>query len=236
MRVVTGKLSLDKAEEQKVFNSFEVRQDQVLAQYKPQFEQVEAQLNNAQVALEELRDTREFEQQKHELHERAGEARAAYLAAFARLEEQDAYSKALQQRALLGFGVVLLLAGAVSLVVGLLRIMPRAVPFYLGAASVVGVCGLLVLGTFVFETPAPDQSPVAALGLKDEPTSQRVEILAEDAAAQRMPGMGGMGAGFGGPPAPPGLLFPARRRAARKGRRRQSAGRQGCGKGPRRPV
>ena len=157
LRVVTGKLSLDKEEEKKVFTSFEVRQEQVLSKYKPQFDQVEAQLNNAQVAIEDLRDTREFEKQKHELHERAGEARAAYLAAFAKLEASDAYGKALQQRALLGFGVVLLLAGVVSVVVGLLRAMPRAVPLYAGAVAAVGACGLLVLGTFMFESPTPNR-------------------------------------------------------------------------------
>ncbi|MBY0528127.1 MAG: hypothetical protein K2R98_32320 [Gemmataceae bacterium] len=162
LMVVTGKMSLDAAEERKVFKSFEIKQEQVLARFKPQFDQLEAQMNEADLAIVASRDTTDFERQKHELHEQTEDARSAYLTSFGKLKDLEAFSEALRQRALLALGLVLLIAGAGSLIVGLLRSMPRAIPIYAAALGTIGACGLVVLGTFLFEAPAQRELPAVA--------------------------------------------------------------------------
>src|SRR5262249_52490256 len=51
LRVITGKMSPGQAEEQKVFNTFQLKRDEVVARFKPQFDRLNMRANEADAAI-----------------------------------------------------------------------------------------------------------------------------------------------------------------------------------------
>lgn len=179
LKVITGKMTMGKAEEEKVFITFQLKQEQVLAQFKPQFERLEVQMNEAEAAMVAADDPTVFERRQSELRDQVEGARAAYLAAFGRLRAYDDFNAALRRWAVVAFGAVLLLAGVGSLVIGLRRSLPRAMPIYATALGTVAVCGLVLAATFVFEAQSPKESPMVALSPRANRADEAYRVLNE---------------------------------------------------------
>src|SRR5262249_34836614 len=93
------------------------------------------------------------------------------------LRDYEEFHAVLRSRALLLFGVILVIAGAGSLVIAVTRSLPRALPFYGTAVAAVAVCGLVVLGTFFFDVQMPDSSAVA-LGISPRGANEPAEAPA----------------------------------------------------------
>jgi hypothetical protein len=165
--VATGKMSLDAKAEEQVVNTVELDKERVLAKFAPQFEEVAGDLAGAEIALGTVRDNDTFQKQQEELHSQAAQANQGYAAALAHMRATDRDTEALRQRAVLAFGMVLLVAGLGSLVLAVARHVQRALPIYVAALGAVGLCGLVVFGSYLFDTQTGGMEAVAR---KEVPT------------------------------------------------------------------
>jgi predicted anti-sigma-YlaC factor YlaD len=176
--VSLGKMKVD---QNVAMNQFELRHKQIIDKYGPDFENVQAQLALAEDELVALYDGREYDAKRRDLHESANASRLQLGSAVTKLRDFEDFHDHLRSRALLLFGVILLIAGAGSLVIALTRSLPKALPFYGSAVAAVAVCGLVVLGTFLFDSQMPDQASVA-LGISPQaPKAARMEAPADAA-------------------------------------------------------
>jgi hypothetical protein len=156
--IALGKMKVD---QNVAMNTFELQHKRIIDKYGPKFEDAQGQYLAARDRWQEVHEGREFEAKKRELHELANSSRVGLLTASAKLRDYEDFHAALRSRALLLFGIILLIAGAGSLVIAITRSLPRALPFYGSAVAAVAVCGLVVLGTFFFDTQMPEQATVA---------------------------------------------------------------------------
>ncbi|MBL8795729.1 MAG: hypothetical protein JNM56_17620, partial [Planctomycetia bacterium] len=113
--VALGKSSID---QQRASDTFALRQQQIIDSFGPKFENVQAQLLQTAETLENAREGREFDVQKNGLRDQTDQARAASIAALTKLRQYDDWNATIRSRLLLAFGLILLLAGAGSLLVG----------------------------------------------------------------------------------------------------------------------
>jgi len=157
LMLVMGKATVNPV---RAFSTIEVKQREVVDRLAPQFETVEAQLVQTHDNLQDLREGREFDARRKELQASANEARISYGAALVDLRSYEATNAELRSRALLLFGLVLVLAGAGSLVIAVTQNLRWALPFCGTAIAGVAAVGLLVLGTFLFDSQVP-QAEVA---------------------------------------------------------------------------
>ena len=146
----------------RAFSTIEVKQREVVDRLASQFETVEAQLVQTDETLRSLREGREFDARRRELQGSANDARVSYSAALVNLRDYESYNAEIRSRALLLFGLVLVLAGAGSLVIAVTQNLRWALPFCGTAIAGVAAVGLLVLGTFLFDSQVP-QSEVASV-------------------------------------------------------------------------
>jgi len=163
LRVITGKMTAGKAEEQRVVNTFQLKTEQVRAEFKPKFERLEVELGEAAAAMAAADDVSQFERQQDELSNKGKAAFAAHIAAGREFEDIKA---SLWRWVTVLLGGVLLFAGIGSLVLGLRRSLPRALPIYATALGAVAVCGLVLAATLVFEGTAPQEPTVAVLATR----------------------------------------------------------------------
>jgi hypothetical protein len=210
-----GKMTL--TDPQKTVTTFELAQKQIIDKYAPQFEDMQAQLVVANEAQQAAQDGRAFDEKKRALRGQTEDARVQYSTALKNLRSYEDSNATIRSRVLVVFGLILLVAGAGSLVIALTRNLPRALPFYGTAVAGVAVCGLLVIGTFFFDAQVPDQAPVAINmqrgekaaipgGAFEAPDANREfdampvnEAKPADGAADRPNAKGGEAKGYAGP-------------------------------------
>jgi hypothetical protein len=169
---------------QKMVTTFELAQKQIVDKYAGQFEDVQAQLALANETWQTAQDGRAFDAKKRELRGQTEQARGQYSNALKNLRSYEESNATIRSRVLVVFGLILLIAGAGSLVIALTRNLPRALPFYGSAVAAVAVCGLLVLGTFFFDAQVPDQATVAMNVPRSEPARAPAPGFEADANVQ----------------------------------------------------
>ncbi len=182
--VATGALGLgDDKDEERAVTSMGQERKRIREKFAPRFKELDDRLVAASNALDAALDRSQLEEETERLHGRAQEARTAYAAGLDRLREFDRHQETIRQRALLFFGAVLLVAGGASLIVGLGRQMRRALPVYLAAAGAVGICGLVVVGTYLLDGQAPASLPVAAV--RSHKLAEHLNQVAEDGGGRK---------------------------------------------------
>jgi hypothetical protein len=118
----------------------------VIEKYRPKLEAEQARLWKVEAELEALAEN---DGPGAEAQQELDSARSAYLAALGQLSRYQDSSRQFRNRLLLGLGGGLLLVSLVCLVIGLVRSMPRAMPYFASGAAAMALCGLVLLGTFV---------------------------------------------------------------------------------------
>jgi len=168
LMLATGKIGGGLEEEKAIITSIDLERERVRKKFSPGFSAIEERLAATAARIEQAEDRTALDQETARSHAEAENARAAYVAAVGKLAEFDARHELLQRRALILFGIVLLIAGTGSLVFGLGRHLQRAFPVYATAAGAVGLSALLVLGVHLFDVEMPGPVPVAQLSVKED--------------------------------------------------------------------
>jgi hypothetical protein len=139
-----------------VATSIEQKKAAIIAQFKPDFDRLTTDLADARAADALAQKGTDLEAKKAAIQQQFTQTQTLRAAAIQRLKDADHTTEVVRGQALLMFGVLLLAAGAVCLMVGLNRGLTRTMPFYAGAVGAVAVCGLVLIGTFMVEVQPND--------------------------------------------------------------------------------
>lgn len=158
----------------KAFNTIELQHQRVIEGLKGKFEEIEGKLVQAEENLVAARQGRDILAKRDELRSATVQARNEYSSALAALDDFAESNRILRSRAMLVFGLVLILAGGGSLLIGATRNLRRAIPFYGTAVAAVAACGLILIGTFYFDSKLPEDAQVAMAAKSHAPEAAPV--------------------------------------------------------------